>query len=152
MADRTFCGLCLNVDPVPAKAAIDYLLNRCGVRADYLDPADVYGKPAAVVAVVDSFLAMGRTKSLAAARHRLLWNLGFLHQPNSPNISSMASIRWDDVLNNGQPPVEPAPMVPESPESTIMDLALPGALPCHYGPTHHHHRIPKTPRTGSPHG
>jgi hypothetical protein len=63
MADRTFYHLYLNVDPVPAKAAIDYLQNRCGVRAEYLDPADVFDNPAAFVALVDSFWAMVRTKS-----------------------------------------------------------------------------------------
>jgi hypothetical protein len=112
LGDRTFSRLYLNVDPVPAKGALDFLQTRCGVRAEFLDPADVFDNPEAIIALVDSFRAVVRTKSLAAAWHRVIWNLGYLHFPTNAGSVSRAFVRWNDVLDNGQAPEDPAAAPP----------------------------------------
>jgi hypothetical protein len=108
LGDRTFSRVYLNVDPVPARGALDFLQNRCGVQAEFLNPADVFDNPETIVALVDSFRAVVRTKSLAAAWHRVIWNLGYVHFPTNAGYVSRASVRWTDVMDNGHPPADPA--------------------------------------------
>jgi hypothetical protein len=112
LGDRTFRHLFLNVDPVPARGALDILQNRCGVRAEFLDPADVFDNPEAIVTLVDSFRAVVRTKPLAAAWYRVIWNLGYPHFPTNAGYVCRASVRWTDVLDNGTAPEDPAAAAP----------------------------------------